>query len=489
MDMAGTLSGEATRLSRCDVRAGGSALSVTGALTGLGDRPAVDARVVAREVALRDVAAVLGWFGPLLPSGLGSAGEVSVDARVRGPLDDPSRLSIEGRASLDGVEYRDPSLKAPITGIGGAVALGGGRAAITGFTASLGASRVEGACALSRFERPVLDVRLSSPNLDVDELLSLVAAAPAGAAVVPASGARERGVVRARRPAAPEPVPSSLLRDVTVRGELAVKQAKVINLRLADARAQLALEAGVARLRDVEVRLYGGRLTGEVSAAPAEAGPPFDLSARVEGVDFNALASDLSPDLRGLVHGTLQARLDVRGRGLGTPELRRALAGTAAIALADGKVTSFGLLKTLAKALEKAGGRGIGKEETPFRSLTGTFEIAKGRARTEDLELDSDDLDVKGKGALALDLGLDLDLGARIAAPVAADMVAATPSLRHLQDDKGRLALDFTLGGTLLEPSVGIAPEMLRRAARSAAKEKLKEKKKDVLEKLLGKGE
>ena len=46
-------------------------------------------------------------------------GDVLVDATVRGQLDDPSRLSIEGTATISGLEYADASITQPIASIEG----------------------------------------------------------------------------------------------------------------------------------------------------------------------------------------------------------------------------------------------------------------------------------------------------------------------------------------------------------------------------------
>ncbi len=501
VDLDGTFASEETRLSRCDVKVGGSSVSVTGVLTGLPDRPAIDVRVVSKKAALADIAQVLDLMGPFLPRGLARKGEIALDANARGSLADPLKMSVEGRAEISGLEYADPALKRPVTEIGGTLALRGATAEIKGFTASLGRSRVTGECVMTRSARPVLDVHLASPLIDLDEVLSLMTtAAPEEAAladggggiVVAALGEVEAGqgrphVIAARRESAPAAPATSILRDVTVRGDVTVERAKIMNLQIESARADLLMERGEARLNGVGLRLYKGGMTGEVAAVLTDPGPPFTLSAALQGVDFNAMASDLSADLRNLIRGTLEAGLDVQGRGLATNDLRRHLTGRGRLALRDGKVASFSVLKGLAKALKAAGGRGIGEDETPFTSLTGTFEIGKGLARTEDLALDSPEIDMRGEGSVGLDLTLDLDLAARISQGVSADMVAKTPALRHLEDKKRRLALDFRLGGTLMEPAVGIDPEMLKRAARSAAKEEIKGKKKDLLRKLLEK--
>ncbi len=508
--LEGLFSEEGMRLSRCDISTGRSAVSLAGTLSGLRSRPVIDARVETERVAFQDVLPVLKILGSFLPPGLTGEGEIALAASVKGPLREPGKMAIEGRASIAGFAFADASLRKPITGIEGTLTLEGDRAKISGFTASLGRSRVHGECSISRFQRPIVDVQLTSPLIDLDEILKLLrTATPLETAAAgrgesrggdrePEPGAWTHAVSRSPAQDAGGVIPAvldassmaqaaTLLGDVTIRGGLAVDRMKVVNLDLSAVRGALSMENGLARLSNLALTLYQGSLTGEVSAGLAETGPPFTLSASLEGVDFNAMAADYSPEMAGLLHGTLGAGLDLRGKGLSRPDLRRHLKGTGRIALRDGRLTSFGMLKLIAQALEAAGGRGIGEDETPFKALTGTFDVNNGRARTEDLKLNSPDIKLTGKGDVTLDLGLDLGVSVRISEEVSAGMVAKTPNLSYLQNKNSKIVLDLELGGTLLEPSVRLDSETLKRAARTAAEEQVREKGKDLVDKLLKK--
>jgi len=171
------------------VRLGGAAVTLSGELTGLKGKTTADLRAVASKVQLAEVAPILSLFGPLLPAGLAMKGTIAIDVSARGAIDDPLKMAIRGTATVSGFEFSDPSLKEPVREIAATLKLIGDRAELTGLAASLGRSRVRGACTISRFARPVLDVDLTAPLLDVDEILSFL----------PAEGAVP---LRARRAAA-----------------------------------------------------------------------------------------------------------------------------------------------------------------------------------------------------------------------------------------------------------------------------------------------
>jgi uncharacterized protein involved in outer membrane biogenesis len=465
-----TLTPTSTKLRKAEVRLGNAAVTVSGALTDLNTKPQADLRAVASKVAFKDVAPLLSLFGPLIPPGLAMKGDIALDVTAQGGLDDPAAMAIRGTGTVSGFEYADPSIKQPVKDIAATLALSPDRVDLRGLTASLGRSRVSGTCSISHFARPAIDGDLVVPLLDLDEIISFL---PAGGASAPASA--PGGAAGAAGP--------SMLRDITVRGTIAVNETKVMNLKLTGAHARVEVVGGEARLHEIAARLYGGTLAGEVTAGLVDVGPPFAMTAKVQGVDFNGLCSDFSKDLKGLIYGTLETSLDVKGRGLDTPALRSALTGKAALALRNGKLSSFGFLKQLAQVLEAAGGRGIGKDETPFDSLTGTFAIAQGRAATQDLKLVSPDLGINGKGSIGLDQSIAMNVGVVLSQSVSAAMVQKTATLKSVMNGKGELALDLTVGGTLQKPSIGVDPKMLKRAA----EEELKKRGADALRHLFDK--
>jgi len=115
--------------------------------------------------------------------------------------------------------------------------------------------------------------------------------------------------------------------------------------------------------------------------------------------------------------------------------------------------------------------------------LTGTFVIRGGRAETSDLKLDSPDLDINAKGSIGLDQSIAMIAEVLLAPAVASDMVAKTPKLRSLVNGKGELALSLKLAGSLQKPSIGLDPDMLKRAAEDTLKKKGSDLLKRYLEK------
>src|SRR5437867_736188 len=199
-------------------------------------------------------------------------------------------------------------------------------------------------------------------------------------------------------------------------------------------------------------------------------------------------ATSSGAGLKDLARGRLTGNLALSASGSSMNQILETARGTGALEIADGAVTSFSVLKQVAALLEMAGGKGIGRESTPFQSLRGSLVVADRRARTEDLTLLSQDLELEGKGWVGLDATLNLDTTARFSEESTRGMVAKNARLGGLTDD-GRLVVYFTLQGDLASPDFRMNTRAQARVAEERAKEKLRSRLKDRLLKQLGQGE
>jgi hypothetical protein len=156
------------------------------------------------------------------------------------------------------------------------------------------------------------------------------------------------------------------------------------------------------------------------------------------------------------------------------------------VEIAKGAITSFSVLKQIASLVEMAGGKGIGKDETPFESLGGSFAIGSRRAQTSDLALDSADLDINGTGSVGLDAALDLALAATFSQEASQGMLDRTAQLRSLADSQGRIVLHLLAQGTLAQPRIGLDTRAQAKQMQRQAKDQVKEKLRGRLLDLLG---
>ncbi|MBI1951321.1 MAG: AsmA family protein [Acidobacteria bacterium] len=425
-----------------------------------------------KTMQVEDLALLLPWLGVARPAGLVVRGALDLDGSAEVPLERPESLRFKGTLALKGISYRDAGMAMPVKDLSGLLIVDGERAEWRDFSVRVGSSSLRGSLKVENFLKPRIGFALASPRLDLNEIVAILL--PAAPAAAPASGSS--------RPAAPA---TGLLDQVSGAGRIEVKEVRFQTFDLANVRASLGLARSVFSLQEMSAAFYGGTLAGSASVDLSRAVPGYAASVRLEKVDVDPLLSAYDPGLKELVRGRLRGHLDLSAAGAVMDEILGTARGTGAVEITDGAVTSFSVLKQLAALLEMAGGKGVGRDSTPFESLRATLAVSDRRARTEDLALHSPDLDLEGKGWVGLDATLDLDITARFSEEATGGMVAKNARLGGLTESN-RLAVYFSLQGDLAGPRFRINTQAQVRQVRERAKEKLRESLTDRLLKQLG---
>jgi AsmA protein len=449
---------------------GKSLLRAQARLSARGEAPHLTLQAGGHRLRAEDFATLLPWLGVARPAGLQVSGSIDLEGSAEVPIERPESLRFKGNLVLDGLSYRDAGMALPLKGLSGRLTVDGDRAVWKNFKVSAGSSSLVGTLQVEDFMRPRIGFTLTSPRVDLNEIIAtLVPAAPAGAApAAAASGA----------------VPTGILDQISGAGRLEVKQVRFQTFDLSNVSASMSLAKSVFTLKDLGASLYGGSLRGSASVDLARAVPRYALAARLSGIDVDPLIAAYDPTLKDLLRGRLAGNLDLGASGARMDAILDTARGTGAVELVDGSLTSFSVLKQLAALLELAGGKGIGKESTPFESLKAGLAIADGRARTDDLTLHSTDLDLEGKGWVGLDAKLDLNVTARFSEESTRGMVEKNARLGGLTVND-RMVISFALKGDLANPTFRLDTHAQVETAKEKAKEKLRERVRDRLLKQL----
>lgn len=436
-----------------------------------GKEPRLTLRAKSRRLRAEDFATLLPWIGVARPAGLQVSGSVDLDGSAELPIEHPEALRFKGSLALDGLSYRDAGMALPLKDLSGRLMVDGDRAEWKDFNVRAGASSLQGSLQVEDFVHPRVGFKLTSPRIDLNEIVAtLVPAAPAGAAPTSAAAAGSGS--------------AGILEQISGAGRLDVKQVRFQTFDLSNVGASMTLAKCFFSLKDLRASLYGGTLSGSAGVDLSRAVPRYALAARLKGVDVDPLVTDYDKELSGLLRGRLAGTLDLGASGAGMDAILKTASGSGAVELTDGSLTSFSVLKQLAALLELAGGKGIGKESTPFESLTSDLTIADGQARTDDLALRSTDLDLDAKGWVGLDSRLDLDVTARFSEESTRGMVAKNARLGGLTADD-RLVIRFGLGGDLASPTFRLNTRAQVETVKEKAKERLRERVTDRLFKKL----
>jgi uncharacterized protein involved in outer membrane biogenesis len=348
-------------------------------------------------------------------------------------------------------------------------------------TAKLKRSQVKGRFDVVVAASPRASFELSSPLLDADEIMAAVALLAGNAPAPRASSwlAPEANAAEAV-PAAAGP---SFVRMMEAEGSLRADRCVAHGLEMTNLSARVSLVRGLAELREVKFALYGGKAQGSLTVRPFEPRMPFSLEQTAEGIAIRPLIAALAPAQAGTLEG--KASLAVRLSGeAGGPALLPSMNGAGNVAIANGKIASFGVIKQVMKALEVAGAKGVVKDETPFDHLSAHFDLAQGTAATKDLEFRSDDLNGDGAGTVGAGGALALDVLASFSRTISDELVAKTHALSIRQGEDGRLSVPLQIRGTIQQPRVQLDLDKVIREG--ALKELKKEGTKSLLKRLLG---
>jgi hypothetical protein len=346
--------------------------------------------------------------------------------------------------------------------------------------AQAGRTRIEGTLAAEGLfsDRPEIEFRLTSPLVDFDELARL--------AGVSRRETRSAGLLGALFPAslAAEPAPQGgFLSRAVFRGTIEAVLGRVAGLELTGLAARLGVERGTARFENATFALYGGRCRGSVVLDLGSRGAPFRLDARLEGVDADRLLTALDFSRSGAIHGIGSFTLGVDGEAA-RGKVAGSLRGSGRAELKDGRFLTVGILKQVAQILEMVGGRGVGRDETPFDHVSASFDVREGRGDTNDLEFRSADLDLDGRGSIGFDGSLRLDVIASFSRRASADLVRETPQLKFRLDPGGRLTMPLKIRGDIKAPVVQLdLDRVLRDGIQRSSEDR---ERKGLLRRLLG---
>ena len=324
---------------------------------------------------------------------------------------------------------------------------------------------IKAKAAMTKFASPHYSVDVDVDKLNLDRYL---AASPKAK---PAPGANAKVDVDV-------PVDLSGLKDLSADGKLAVGALQVQGLRLSEVRAQLRAAGGRADLAPHSAKLYEGTLSGALSLNAS--GNRIALKESLTNVAIGPLVKDAAG--RDAVEGRGNIALDVTAAGATVNAMKKALGGTARVALRDGAVKGINLTEALRKTRAAFGSKSAQQQpsdtaqRTDFSEMTASFAIKNGVARNDDLDVKAPVLRIGGAG--------DIDIGNSQLNYVAKATVVATAKgqggadLDHLAG----LAIPVKLTGPFDAPKYEIDyGAIASQAAKARAQEKVQQKLQDLL--------
>lgn len=318
-------------------------------------------------------------------------------------------------------------------------------------------------------------VTVSHGEVSVADLLASGAPAPPSVAVHGATiNLREVNLsafssAALQQPAAPERVAPSRWRGPIVyaadgkgpmaaEGTLRADALRFGQLGVTKLETKMRLYPKQVFLDDLDLRCYGGKLTGNVSLNFGGANLKYRTDARLKGVNV-AQFLEAFPQAKGMLTGTLDAAAKIDGTVVQSADPLAGIAGAGQASIRDGQMPSLQLgsnLRMLAKMVNLGPANG---DPSSFSSLSSDFRIADSRLSSNKVALVGNGMEVDGSGNMTMagDGTLDYQGTASLAAGGSSSpLTNVLGSLTGATFANGKLSFPFTVGGTFAKPKFGL---------------------------------
>jgi AsmA protein len=371
------------------------------------DKPALDANVALDSGFAFDLERKQFAFDDIDADVKGNAASAAFDVKLKARADLGRHLvdvsKIDASVSLPNPAGDTIALKA-----GGSAGIDLAKNALTAnLKGSLDDSHFEAKLGLPKFSPAVYTFDASIDKLDLDRYEAKPAATAASA---PSSPATPTAAPVAAQKNAQAGKPSGFaalgaLRELHADGSLRIGTLKVKNIQTANVRLGLHAAGGRVDFNPLALDLYGGHAEGTMTLTASE---PLRIAMRqnLTGIDVGPLLKDATG--KNTLEGKGNVQIDISTGGDDVARMKKALAGTARLALRDGAVRGVNIAQAVREAKTRIGeirgdappqsGTASSAEKTDFSELGASFRIANGVAHNDDLAIKSPLLRIAGAG-------------------------------------------------------------------------------------------
>ena len=205
-------------------------------------------------------------------------------------------------------------------------------------------------------------------------------------------------------PPADKPIDLSALKGLNATGVVRVGALQVSGVKLANLKLEIKAANGKLDVAPHSANLYEGALVGSLSANSN--GNRIVAKETLTNVNIHPLLHDAIG--KDMIEGRGNLSLDITTGGASVSAMKRALGGSARVALRDGAVKGINIGKMLREykavigAKQGAAQKAMSTEKTEFTEMSASFRIAKGVAHNEDLLVKSPLLRLGGLGDISI---------------------------------------------------------------------------------------
>ena len=339
--------------------------------------------------------------------------DVDIDAKsgdlsVQGKLGTPVTLNLDasqvllpgiaGDVTVSGPNIPNKTLRAAVKG--GARADWAKQNANAELAAKLDESNIQAKLAVANWSKPAIGFDVVADRLNVDRYLPPKPAAKPPAGGTPAHSGGGTGT-------AEKPIDLTPLKTLNANGNVKIGALQVQNIKADNVNVGLKAAGGRLDVSPISASLYQGTLAG--TAAVNANNNSYAAKQQLTGISVGPFLRDAAN--KDILEGRGNVALDVTTTGQTPTALKKALNGTASLALKDGALKGVDVAALIRQAKAILGSKSAieqqakGGQKTDFTELTGSFVIKNGVAHNEDLQAKSPLVRLAGAGDINIGEG------------------------------------------------------------------------------------
>ncbi len=284
-----------------------------------------------------------------------------------------NNMTIDGKLNIGSIVYDNYR----VSGLNVGVKANGQKLSLNGLNVKVDDSQIKGAFSVSEFSKPVYRFDLDIDQLNLDKYISKET-----------NKVAESGAKKSSEDAI---LDFSALKALNANGSIRIGKLNYGKTKASKVRIDLKADGGVATLSPFSANLYNGSMNGLLKV-DTRSTPNIAFKQNMNSISIGPLLSDtINNDM---LSGTGSVNVDITMQGNKISSLKKALAGKAALNLADGAIKGIDIagnvrdLKNKVNILKsKDTIDADADKKTDFSELTATFDIKNGVAHNEDLAM------------------------------------------------------------------------------------------------------
>ncbi|MCB5359147.1 AsmA family protein [Vibrio lentus] len=259
---------------------------------------------------------------------------------------------------------------------------------------------LDGKADVTLSEIPKVRFSLHSPNIDLDEFLSLGNATETASSAPSGSAGGSTSSAGSTAPAKEVEPDLSALKTLDVKGDITIDKFKASNAKMQNVKAAFSVNRGIAELTSFTSNLYQGSISATAKLDARKTPATYTAKKKIKGVKVQPLLVDVANN--DMLEGTGNIDVNVKGKSLTPTGIKKNLVGTIAINFEDGAVNGINVAQLIRENYAKIKGEKVESKDEPqktdFSAMKATLKVDKGWVSTNDLSAQSPLLRVTGQG-------------------------------------------------------------------------------------------